>query len=534
MTDPVRRGQWIAGEASHDGESSFTGFDPRSGRPLAPPFTNAVAAEIDRAVRAAREAYDQAREFPAARLAVLLEAVALEIESIGEVLFETADRETALGLPRLAGERDRTIGQLLMFAALLREGSHVEAVIDTARPDRLPSPRPDLRRMLFPLGPVAVFPAGNFPFAFGPAGGDTAAAFASGCPVVVKAHPGYPSTSDLFARAVDKAVKAQGFPPGFFSLLQGERAETGEELVRHPGIEAVGFTGSHRAGRALFDVAAARPRPIPVYAEMGSVNPVVILPGAMDERGPAIAGELAASVTLGGGQFCTNPGLVFVIEGPETARFLADLAARIKDRPPCVLLGRRIAEGLAGTVSATLSKPAVDRLAGAGRPDGPSSTFPPTVMRTTASAFRGDPGLQDEHFGPVTLVVVCDSLDDLLLTLPSLHGTLTATVQASDPEKDQARKLLSLLREKAGRLIWNGYPTGVEVVPAMHHGGPYPATTAPWSTSVGTAAVKRFLRPVAFQQMPQELLPEALQDANPLGILRLVDGRWTRAAISRA
>ncbi len=531
MMESSRGAQWIAGETSREGTATFTGFDPRTGMALEPDCANATAGEIDRAVRVAREAYDSARPFPASRLATFLEAAALEIESLGEELLETADRETGLGIPRLTGERDRTIGQLLLFAALLREGSYVEAVIDTARPDRKPAPRPDIRKMLFPVGPVAVFPAGNFPFAFGPAGGDTASAFAAGCPVVVKAHPGYPSTSDLFARAVNGAVRARGFPPGFFSLLQGDRAEVGRALIEHPGIAAVGFTGSLGAGRALFDIAAARPHPIPVYAEMGSVNPVVLLPGALAERGPAIADELAASVTLGGGQFCTSPGLVFVVAGPETEAFLRAFIEAMEKRPPCILLSARIGEGLARAVSATLSKPAVSLIADTGLPDGPGAPFPPTVMRTTSSAFRDDPGLRDEHFGPVTLVVVCGSVDDLLHTLPSLHGTLTATVHASDPEKDTACALLSLLREKAGRLIWNGTPTGVEVVPAMHHGGPYPATTMPWSTSVGTAAVKRFLRPVALQNVPQELLPEALQNANPLGILRLVDGQWTRAAI---
>lgn len=493
---------------------------------------NATAGEIDRAARAARAAYDSARQFPASQLAQLLEAVALEIESLGEKLLETGDRETGLGIARLTGERDRTTGQLRMFADLIREGSTVEAVIDTARPDRKPASRPDIRKMLFPIGPVAVFPAGNFPFAFGPAGGDTASAFAAGCTVVVKAHPGYPATSDLFARAVDGAVRARGFPPGFFSLLQGDRAEVGRALVEHPDVAAVGFTGSLAAGRAIFDAAAARPHPIPVYAEMGSVNPVILLPGAIAERGKHIAEELAASVMMGGGQFCTNPGLVFVVDGPETEAFLRAFIEAMEKRPPCVLLSARIGEGLARAVSATLSKPSVERLAGAGLPGGPRGPFPPTVMRTTSSSFRDDPGLQDEHFGPVTLVVVCGSLDDLLHTLPSLHGTLTATVHATAAEQGTARVLLSALREKAGRLIWNGYPTGVEVVPAMHHGGPYPATTAPWSTSVGTAAIRRFLRPVAFQNVPQALLPEALQGANPLGILRLVDGRWTRAAIS--
>ncbi|MFO7732370.1 MAG: aldehyde dehydrogenase family protein, partial [Candidatus Aminicenantes bacterium] len=273
--------QWIAGQPSRDGTLTFAGFDPRTGTALEPAYPNATAGEIDRAARAARAAYDCARQFPASRLATFLEAVALEIESLGQELLETADRETGLGIPRLSGERDRTIGQLLMFAALLREGSYVEAVIDTARPDRKPASRPDIRKMLFPIGPVAVFPAGNFPFAFGPAGGDTASAIAAGCPVVVKAHPGYPSTSELFARAVNSAIRSQAFQPGFFSLLQGDRAEMGRALVEHPGIAAVGFTGSLRAGRAIYDAAAARPDPIPVYAEMGSVNPIVLLPGAL-------------------------------------------------------------------------------------------------------------------------------------------------------------------------------------------------------------------------------------------------------------
>lgn len=530
----TKGGHWIAGDTSREGTATFTGFDPRTGEPLAPDYANATAGEIDRAVRASREAYELSRQIPASRLAMFLEAVAQEIESLGGELLETADKETALGPARLAGERDRTIGQLLMFAALLREGSYVEAVIDTARPERKPAPppRPDIRKMLFPVGPVAVFPAGNFPFAFGPAGGDTASAFAAGCPVVVKAHPGYPSTSDLFARAVNRAAQAKAFPPGFFSLLHGDGADVGQQLVQHSDIAAVGFTGSLAAGRAIFDAASARPHPIPVYAEMGSVNPVVLLPGALAERADAIAGDLAASVTLGCGQFCTNPGLIFVVESPEYRRFLEAFIGRMRTLAPGVLMNASVEKNLTRAVAATISKPEVERLAGGEPMDSPGYGYPPTVMRTTSSAFRNDPGLQDEHFGPVTLVVACDSTDDLLRTLAALHGTLTATVHASDPEKETARAFLALLREKAGRLIWNGIPTGVEVVPALHHGGPYPATTAPWTTSVGPAAIKRFLRPIAFQNVPQEMLPEALRDANPLGILRLVDGQWSRAPMS--
>ena len=532
MPEPARGAHWIAGEASREGTQTFPGFDPRARTALEPAYLNASAAEIDRAVRATREAYEYSRQFPAARLAAFLEAVALEIEALGDKLLETADRETALGLPRLTGERTRTIGQLRMFAAVLREGSTIDAVIDTAQPDRKPSPRPDIRRMLFPIGPVAVFPAGNFPFAFGPAGGDTASAFAAGCPVVVKAHPGYPSTSDLFARAVNSAIRAQAFPPGFFSLLQGEAVEVGHRLVLHPGIAAVGFTGSLRAGRAIFDAASARPHPIPVYAEMGSVNPVVLLPGALAERADAIAGDLAASVTLGCGQFCTNPGLVFILDNPESGRFLEAFTGRMRALAPGVLMNASVEENLKRAVASTLSKPTVEQLAGGEQSDSPGTGYPPTVMRTTSVSFRDDPDLQAEHFGPVTLVVVCDSTDDLLRTLAALHGTLTATIHAAASEQETARALIALLREKAGRLIWNGYPTGVEVVPALHHGGPYPATTAPWTTSVGTAAIKRFLRPVAFQNVPQELLPEALRDANPLAIMRLVDGQWSRAPIT--
>lgn len=532
MTESPKGGQWIAGVASREGSLTFTGYDPRARAPLEPAFANATPAEIDQAVQAARKAYEQTRDFTAARLAVFLEAVAHEIDSLGDELLGTADRETGLGLPRLTGERARTTGQLRMFAALLCEGSYVDAVVDTARPEQRPAPRPDIRKMLFPIGPVAVFPAGNFPFAFGAAGGDTASAFAAGCPVVVKGHPGHPSTSDLFALAVNRAVRAKGFPTGFFSLIQGDRAEVGQALVRHPGLAAVGFTGSLRAGRAIFDAAAARAHPIPVYAEMGSVNPVILLPGALGERGRVIAEELAASVTLGGGQFCTSPGLVFAIDGPEMERFLADFRECMEKRRPCALMSARIEQELSRSVSAALSKPEVERLTGGERADGPGYCYAPTVMRTTSAAFRDDPGMQAEHFGPATLVVVCGSVDDLLLTLESLHGTLTATVHSAAPEQGTARALLSLLREKAGRLIWNGYPTGVEVVPAMHHGGPYPATTAPWSTSVGPAAIRRFLRPVAFQNVPQSLLPEALQDANPLGILRLANGEWTRKPIT--
>lgn len=510
----------------------FYSVNPRTGQQGQTAFANATAADIDSAVQAAQAAFDEMRLYPAAKIAQLLDAIAAEIEALGDTLLTTADAETGLGLPRLTGERGRTTSQLRKFAALLREGSYVEAIIDTAQPNRQPAPRPSIRRMLFPIGPVAVFAASNFPFAFSVAGGDTASALAAGCPVVLKAHPGHPATSELTAQVIHRAVQAQGFPAGTFSLVQGDQAEVGQTLVKHPGIAAVGFTGSLRAGRAIFDAAAARAVPIPVYTEMGSVNPVVILPGAIAARGEALADGLVGSVTLGTGQFCTNPGLVFVVDGEGTRRFIDTVTARMQAAQPGVLLNPQIQRGLVKAVAGTLSRPRVTALTGGAALDGPACGYAHTVLLTDSTTFRADEQLQAEHFGPVTLFVTCDSVGDLRATLETLDGNLTATVHAGDSELDEAAAVYAILREKAGRLIWNGFPTGVEVVYAMQHGGPYPATTAPATTSVGMTAIKRFMRPVAFQNMPEALLPDALQDANPLGIWRTVDERLTKEAIT--
>ncbi|MBN1964962.1 MAG: aldehyde dehydrogenase (NADP(+)), partial [Anaerolineae bacterium] len=386
-------------------------------------------------------------------------------------------------------------------------------------------------RMLFPIGPVGVFSASNFPYAFAVAGGDTASAFAAGCPVIVKGHPGHPATSEWFAHAINRAIARLGFPAGFFSLLQGDQVAVGQGLVTHPGVAAIAFTGSLRAGRAIFDAASQRPTPIPVYAEMGSINPVCILPGALAERGEALAGELVTSVTLGAGQFCTNPGLVLVQDGPAAQEFIAAVTARMDEARPGVLLNANIAQGLQRAVATTLAEPDVTRLAGGEVVSGTPFCYANTVMQTTSAAFRANPAMQQEHFGPVTLFVLCASADDMAATVDALHGNLTATVHASDAEIASAGQLFDRLREKAGRLLWNGFPTGVEVVHAMQHGGPYPATTAPATTSVGMTAIKRFLRPVAFQNMPDALLPDALKDANPRGIWRRVDEVWTRDPI---
>ena len=524
-------GQWIAGSVSYAGSEGFTAYNPRTGEAGATRFLNATELEIEAAVNAATAAFAETRLGSAGRRADLLDTIAAEIEALGDDLLTTADAETGLGLPRLTGERGRTTMQLRKFAALLREGSYVDAIIDRAQPDRQPAPRPDIRRMLLPIGPVAVFAASNFPFAFSVAGGDTASALAAGCPVVVKAHPGHPATSDLVAAAVTRAVAQAGFPAGMFSLVQGNTVEVGQALVRHPGICAVGFTGSLRAGRALFDAAAKRPIPIPVYAEMGSVNPVVVLPGAVRERGAALADGLAASVLLGTGQFCTNPGLVFLVGGPEGDAFIEAVTAHMQKALPGVLLNRAIQEGLTRAVAGTLATGHVRSLTGAAPLEGPACGYEHTVLVTNSASFRADEALQAEHFGPVTLFITCKSFEDLRATLGVLEGNLTATVHGQDTDFEEAAAVFDLLREKAGRLIWNGFPTGVEVVHAMQHGGPYPATTAPATTSVGMTAIQRFLRPVAFQNLPDALRPPALQNANPLGIWRIVDDHMTNEAI---
>jgi len=525
---PLTGKNYIAGEPRQGGNAYFTSVNPRTKTAGDLLFYNATPAEVDAAAQAAAAAFEQTRLYPAAKLADFLDSVAAEIEALGDELLATADMETGLGIPRLTGERGRTTNQLRAFAALLREGSYVEAIIDSAQPERQPAPRPDIRRMLVPLGVAAVFSASNFPFAFAVAGGDTASAWAAGCPVIVKGHPGHPATSELFAIAIYRAIEKSGFPKGFFSLIQGADFDSGGALVSHPLVKAVGFTGSLRGGRALYDLAASRPEPIPVYAEMGSINPVVILPGAIAGRGAALADGLVGSVTLGAGQFCTNPGLVFVLDMPQTHAFIDSVAQKMRAAQPGVLLNEKIEQGLEQVVAQTVSKPSVELLTGAELIEGESYCYANTVMKTGAEDFRADSELQAEHFGPVTLFVMCSSLADLLATLAHLHGNLTATLHAEANEVEAAQPIAERLREKVGRLIWNGFPTGVEVVHAMQHGGPYPATTAAHSTSVGMTAIKRFMRPVAYQNMPAALLPDALKDENPLGIWRIVDNVTTK------
>lgn len=518
----------IAGIESQEGPPAFTSINPRTKQPGEIFFSNATAVEIDEAVRAAAAAFKEEADISPRRLANFLDRVAKEIDALGDQLLEVADQETGLGRVRLNGERGRTTGQLRKFAAMLREGSYIEAIIDTAQADRSPAPRPAIKRMLMPIGPVAVFSASNFPFAFAVAGGDTASAFAAGCPVIVKGHPAHPQTSELFARAITKAIKDLNFHPGFFSLIQGQSIEVGQELVTHPGITAVGFTGSLRAGRAIYNAAAARPQPIPVYAEMGSINPIIILPGAIADQEDDLAEKLVGSITLGSGQFCTNPGLILVIDGPESERFIEDVTRKMADAQAGVLLNAQIEQGADQTVKKTIEKESVVRLTGGEIVSGPAYCYANTVLQTSAASFRADLDLQEEHFGPVTLFVVAKSNAELIQAVEALQGNLTASVFAAPEELELAGALFAQLKHKAGRVILNGFPTGVEVVYAMQHGGPYPATTATGTTSVGMTAIKRFLRPVAFQGLPDQLLPKALQDGNPLGIWRIVDENVTR------
>jgi len=520
----------IAGDRSKVGDKTFTAYNPRTKAQLDTQFHEAAVDEVNRAAEAAAEAFKVTRHYSAVKLAEFLDSAADEIEAIRDELIQVADEETGLGVPRLTGECGRTTNQLRAFGRLLREGSYVEAIIDTAQPDRQPAPRPDIRRMLRPLGPAAVFTPNNFPLAFGVAGGDTASAFAAGCPVIVKGHPSHPGTSELVAGALSKAVEKGGFPAGFFSLLQSSGIETGQALVTHPAIEAVGFTGSLRGGRAIYDACAARPRPIPVYAEMGSINPVVILPGAVEQNPDGLAEGLVNSVTLGAGQFCTNPGSVFVLRNKQTEAFIDKVSELMDAKAQGVLLNAGVESSLERDVPIVAERNDVKKKTNQQVSSADCYTYPNTVLHTTSAAFRDDV-LQNELFGPVTLFVVCEDMDDLKQSLSVMQGNLTGTVHAAESEIDDAGEVLSMLETFVGRVILNGFPTGVEVVHAMQHGGPYPASTNAGTTSVGMTAIKRFMRPVAYQGLPDTLLPDALKDANPLGIWRIVDNAYTQGTL---
>jgi len=518
-------GHSVIGDRTIAGTQTFRARSPLDGSELDPPFHMASALDVEATLRLADEAFQTYRETTGDVRAAFLERIGDEIMGLGDALIARAHVETGLPAARLTGERARTVSQLRLFAQVVREGSWADARIDTAIPDRHPVPKPDLRRMLVPIGPVVVFGSSNFPLAFSVAGGDTASALATGNPVIVKAHSGHPGTSELVAGAVARAVQSCGLPSGVFSMLHGAGAVIGVALVRHPSTTAVGFTGSRAAGRALFDAAAARPAPIPVFAEMSSVNPVFILPGAMRERGAAIAEALKNSVTMGVGQFCTKPGLVFGLGGDTFDAFQASLGGLLEAVAPGTMLHAGIAEAYHDGLRHASAVTGVAVVARSTEQADASHTHGEAVVaRTDAVNFTAHPELAEEVFGPYALLISASSLDELERIASLLDGQLTASIHGTPADLEAAAPLVRLLEQKAGRLVINGFPTGVEVSPAMHHGGPYPATTDVRFTSVGTAALYRFVRPVCYQNCPAALLPAALRDENPLGIRRTVNG----------
>ncbi|PVY42287.1 aldehyde dehydrogenase (NADP(+)) [Pontibacter virosus] len=472
-------------------------------------------------------AFVRYKKLPASSKAELLRTIAEEIEQLGDELLETAHQESNLPLARLTGERGRTVGQLRLFASLVEEGSWLEATIDTAIPDRTPIPRPDLRRMLIPLGPVVVFGASNFPLAFSTAGGDTASALAAGCPVIYKEHPAHPKTSLLVYGAIQKALQRCELPEGIFQHVSGG-ADVGQQLAQHPQAKAVAFTGSFKAGKAIFDLACQRPVPIPVFAEMGSVNPIFVLPEKAAGNGALLAGLAAQSVLLGVGQFCTCPGLVFYPASEADHTFLETFAEKLRDAPAEKMLHETICSNYYQNLKGLRTHEGVEMILA---PAEDLLTGGAALAKTTAQQWLQHPTLQEEVFGPYAMVVTYENQEELEQVARKLQGQLTCTLWGTDQELQKSEKLVDLLRERCGRLLFSGVPTGVEVSHAMTHGGPFPATTDSRSTSVGTYAIKRFARPVTFQSSPQELLPVELKDENPQQIWRTVNGQLTKDSI---
>jgi NADP-dependent aldehyde dehydrogenase len=495
---------------------SVQGYNPRTGEPFGEPVEATSDTEVDRLCEAAAQAFHVWSEWPAADRASVLDLVADRLDGESELLISTADSETALGVPRLTTELKRTTNQLRLFADVLREGSYIEAMLDSPNPDIIP-PRPELRRALRPLGVIAVYSASNFPFALSTVGSDTASALAAGCAVVVKAHSAHPNTSRETARVVTAALTEGKAPDGLFSVIFG--TQSGVRLVQHPQVKAAGFTGSIGGGRALYDLANSRPDPIPFYGELGSINPTVILPAAAAERSGDIAKGFAQSVTMGVGQFCTNPGLVFA-----PPSIVDSLATAVAGSTGGAMLNERMCDSYRSAVETMSHSDLVEVVATGSAPD-EAWAGTPSLARVSLEVFAANlEKLTEENFGPAALVVTYDDPEALLPVLAQLPGTLTGTVHASDSEHDLAGRTAAELRKIAGRLIYNGWPTGIALAWAMQHGGPWPATTNTIHTSIGVPGIYRWLAPVAYQTWPDALLPLELQDANPLGIIRRRDG----------
>nr|WP_296776370.1 aldehyde dehydrogenase (NADP(+)) [Rhodococcus sp. (in: high G+C Gram-positive bacteria)] len=517
----------VGGEARTGAGDSVEALDPSSGLIIGPTFRYATFKDVADATALADSAFDDYRRTTSEARARFLESIADNIEALGDELIDRASAESGLPRARLIGERGRTTGQLRLFADVLREGSWNGARLDPAQPDREPLPRSDIRLRMVPLGPVVVFAASNFPLAFSVAGGDTASALAAGCPVIVKAHDAHLGTSELVARAVSAAVVEHDLPAGTFSILYGLGKTIGVELVTDRNVAAVGFTGSRAAGLALGRAAAGREVPIPVYAEMSSINPVILLPGALHEKASELGEQFAASLTLGSGQFCTNPGLVFAVVGVELSEFLRSAAAAVGVSTGAAMLTPGIPAAYASGQQELRDRDDVDTVA-VGQPGTCVFQGLPALLVTDAENFIADPALHAEVFGATSLVVRCADIGQLFTAVKALEGQLTATVHAAQADQADAEKLVEILERTVGRILFNGWPTGVEVGHAMVHGGPFPATSDSRTTSVGSLAIDRFLRPVSYQDVPTPLLPSAIGDGNPDHLWRRIDGRLTQ------
>ena len=526
MLNPT--GKSIIGFSRSTSDEPYTkAVNPATGETLEPQFTTASPDEVARAVELAEKAFPVYAALAAAKRAEFLRRIAELIEGAGDAIAERGTRESGLPEARMRGETARTTGQLKLFAALIEEGSWVDARIEIAQPDRAPLPKPDLRSMKRPLGPVVVFCASNFPLAFSVAGGDTASALAAGCPVLVTAHHSHPGVAEIVGNCVEQAARDTGMPEGVFSLMFGGGRNVGVAMVESPAVQAVGFTGSRAGGTALMRAAAARKQPIPVYAEMSAINPVVLLPDALNERGEAIAEGMLTSLTMGVGQFCTNPGIIFM---PDSAgsTFKEKFARLVGDAACGVMLNPGISQAFHESTTAMAKFSGVKTLATA--KDAGENCGSPAVFSVSVETFLSNPELEAEMFGPATLIVE-GSIEKIEQAIAQMEGQLVGTVHGSEAEIKHYTALVKTLEGRCGRLVFNGYPTGVDVSHAMVHGGPYPATSDGRSTSVGTMAIDRFCRPVAWQGFPGSELPEELQNTNPLGIWRLVDGEHNRDAI---
>ena len=517
-------GAILVGASERQGGAPFFAIDPSTGAKGEVAFHNASAADVADACALADAAFESFSTLTPDARAAFLEAVADGIMAIGDLLITTAMSETGLPRGRLEGERGRTVGQLRLFAGYVRQGDWLDATIDKALPERQPLPRSDLRRVNQSVGPVAVFGASNFPLAFSVAGGDTASAFAAGCPVVVKGHPAHPGTGELVARAIATAVRESGLHEGVFSYLPGTTNDLGGALVADPRIKAVGFTGSRGGGLALMKIAAERAEPIPVYAEMSSINPVVLLPGALAARAEALGTAFVGSLTLFSGQFCTNPGLVIALDSPDLDRFVASAAEALSGNAAQVMLTPGIHAAYEKGVAALSGAEGVTTVARGVAGDG-VNRGQHALFATSGDRFRANPALAHEVFGSSSILVKCATVEEMIATIADLEGQLTATLQMEESDQANAARLLPTLSRKVGRVLANGWPTGVEVTHAMVHGGPFPSTSDGRSTSVGTLAMMRFLRPVCYQDVADAVLPPALQAANPWQLNRRIEGR---------